>query len=362
MTILSDPATNVQVLLDNKRVPDGKGVPIDATPAVLPLGPGSYVLTVQRDGYVPWNQPVELKAGEHLTVRAKLEPLASTGFTLVSDPPGATAILDNKALDGLTPLRVESMLPGKHRIEVRSAAGQWSQEVTVEAGRMIDLHAVLGAVAVAPVAAQWSRHKPVEPAAAPPAVAKAPAPSRPRPRRWKKSRRASRSRWPPSRRSPRPSSRVAARSRASCRARRRPNRWRERTSRRRRPSRRSRPRSRRAARATTTTTATWRRRPRPSRSRRRRPSRPPPAPPSRRAASGEGSLRLGSKPWTNISIDGKDTGLHTPQLKIKLAAGSHRITLTNPQFNIKETFSVEIKAGAEETVIKDLRQNNDDSD
>ena len=74
-------------------------------------------------------------------------------------------------------------------------------------------------------------------------------------------------------------------------------------------------------------------------------------------------MRLGSKPWTNISVDGKDTGLHTPQTKIKLGAGSHRITLTNPQFNIKETFSVDVKAGETETVIKDLRpQNNDDSD
>jgi hypothetical protein len=83
---------------------------------------------------------------------------------------------------------------------------------------------------------------------------------------------------------------------------------------------------------------------------------PPPKP------AGEGYLRLGSKPWTFITVDGKDTGLHTPQTQMKLPAGSHRITLTNPQFNIKETFSVEVKAGETVTVTKDLRQQGADTD
>jgi hypothetical protein len=79
------------------------------------------------------------------------------------------------------------------------------------------------------------------------------------------------------------------------------------------------------------------------------------------AAAGEGYLRIGSKPWTNIAVDGKDTGLHTPQTKMKLPVGSHRISLTNPQFNIKETFSVDSRVDQTETVIKDLRpQGSDD--
>ena len=36
---------------------------------------------------------------------------------------------------------------------------------------------------------------------------------------------------------------------------------------------------------------------------------------------GEGWLRLGSKPWTNIVVDGKETGLHTPQTHLKLGRG-----------------------------------------
>jgi hypothetical protein len=80
------------------------------------------------------------------------------------------------------------------------------------------------------------------------------------------------------------------------------------------------------------------------------------------AGGGEGYLRLNSKPWTNITVEGKDTGLHTPQTRLKIGAGSHRITLTNPQFGIKETFSVDVKSGETETVIKDLRPQSNDSD
>jgi hypothetical protein len=80
------------------------------------------------------------------------------------------------------------------------------------------------------------------------------------------------------------------------------------------------------------------------------------------SGGGDGYLRLGSKPWTNISVDGKESGLHTRQTQMKLSAGSHRITLSNPQFNIKETFSVDIKAGETATVIKDLRSQGQDSD
>src|SRR6185312_8781593 len=80
--------------------------------------------------------------------RITLDPLASgTGFTLVSDPPGAQALLDGRALEGVTPLKVQSVMPGKHKIEVKTAAGSWTQEVTIEAGKMLDVRATVGALA-----------------------------------------------------------------------------------------------------------------------------------------------------------------------------------------------------------------------
>ncbi len=70
-------------------------------------------------------------------------------------------------------------------------------------------------------------------------------------------------------------------------------------------------------------------------------------------AKGSGTLLLGSKPPCDIYIDGKDTGMQTPQRDIKLSAGKHRITLVNNEFGIKETFTVDIKADAVEKQIKD---------
>ncbi len=71
------------------------------------------------------------------------------------------------------------------------------------------------------------------------------------------------------------------------------------------------------------------------------------------AASGSGTLTLGSKPVCDIFIDGSATGQHTPQRDIKLPSGPHRITLVNNEFGIKETFTVTIKADGAEKMIKD---------
>ncbi|HEX3760296.1 MAG TPA: serine/threonine-protein kinase [Kofleriaceae bacterium] len=106
------------------------------------------------------------------------------------------------------------------------------------------------------------------------------------------------------------------------------------------------------------------------------PAPPPPSPPSHASApdprprrtgessapaaddgdvkgKAQGVLVLGSKPPCDIAIDGSTTGLHTPQKEIKLPVGRHRITLTNAEFGINETFTVDIKADAPEKLIKD---------
>ena len=64
-------------------------------------------------------------------------------------------------------------------------------------------------------------------------------------------------------------------------------------------------------------------------------------------------LVLGSKPPCDIAIDGVATPLHTPQKEIKLSVGRHRITLTNGEFGINETFTVDIKPDVPEKLIKD---------
>jgi hypothetical protein len=63
---------------------------------------------------------------------------------------------------------------------------------------------------------------------------------------------------------------------------------------------------------------------------------------------------ISSKPPCEIVIDGRATGLTTPQRAISLSAGSHRITLRNGEKSIRKTLTVQIAANATEKVIEDL--------
>jgi hypothetical protein len=79
------------------------------------------------------------------------------------------------------------------------------------------------------------------------------------------------------------------------------------------------------------------------------------APPKATATGGgSGVLALGAKPPCDIFIDGKNTGLTTPQRALKVPAGAHRITLVNREHKITESFSVNVKAGDTTKVVKDL--------
>jgi len=81
--------------------------------------------------------------------------------------------------------------------------------------------------------------------------------------------------------------------------------------------------------------------------------------PARQAAdpagsAGEGRLKISIKPPCEILIDGKPTGLITPQTSIALSAGTHRITLVNREKDIRKTVSVQISASATEKIIEDF--------
>jgi hypothetical protein len=81
---------------------------------------------------------------------------------------------------------------------------------------------------------------------------------------------------------------------------------------------------------------------------------PKPAATPAPAAVAEGTLMIASKPPCEIIIDGKPTGLVTPQRSITLPAGSHRVTLVNATENINKTIAIQITAGTPTKVIQDL--------
>jgi hypothetical protein len=79
-----------------------------------------------------------------------------------------------------------------------------------------------------------------------------------------------------------------------------------------------------------------------------------PEPVAKANTGGEGTLMISSKPPCEIVIDGKATGLTTPQRSIPLPAGTHKITLVNSAEGIKKTVSVQITADKPTKVIQDF--------
>ena len=70
--------------------------------------------------------------------------------------------------------------------------------------------------------------------------------------------------------------------------------------------------------------------------------------------TGDGVLMIASKPPCEIYVDGKATGLTTPQKAIALPAGTHKITFVNSAESIKKTVSVSITADKSTKLIQDL--------
>jgi PEGA domain len=70
--------------------------------------------------------------------------------------------------------------------------------------------------------------------------------------------------------------------------------------------------------------------------------------------AGSGVLMISSKPPCAIFVDGRATGLTTPQRSMTLPAGNHQITLVNKERNIKKTVPVQITTDKTTKLTRDL--------
>jgi hypothetical protein len=59
--------------------------------------------------------------------------------------------------------------------------------------------------------------------------------------------------------------------------------------------------------------------------------------------SGYGILVVDSAPWCNMMVDGRPRG-PTPA-RLQLEAGKHEVLLSNDEFKIRHSFSVDVEAG-----------------
>jgi hypothetical protein len=75
--------------------------------------------------------------------------------------------------------------------------------------------------------------------------------------------------------------------------------------------------------------------------------------PVSRTDVGTGKLRINSRPWSQVYVDGRLIG-NTPRTDVVLSAGVHTVTLIAPDFGYKRVLSIPIKHGEMVTKIVDL--------
>jgi hypothetical protein len=71
------------------------------------------------------------------------------------------------------------------------------------------------------------------------------------------------------------------------------------------------------------------------------------------AVAGGGTLRVNSRPWSQVFVDGKLVG-NTPQLGISLAAGSHKLKLVSPDLGLTKQLTVKVDKGKTTTKVVNL--------
>jgi serine/threonine protein kinase len=132
------------VLVDNTKM--GSHSPVS-----LERPPGSYTLSVTRDGYDRNDQNVAVHAGQPVSLAVTLEPSPDTGFELTSEPPGGLVWLDGSAIKGAsgqqarTDFRAFRIAPGHHVLEIKgeNRFKPWRQDVEVEPNAIQKVHAML---------------------------------------------------------------------------------------------------------------------------------------------------------------------------------------------------------------------------
>jgi hypothetical protein len=82
-------------------------------------------------------------------------------------------------------------------------------------------------------------------------------------------------------------------------------------------------------------------------------SAPPPAAPASAGKGAPGTLRINSRPWSQVFIDGRLIG-NTPQMAVSVPAGRYTVRLSNPELGMSKTITIQIAAGELVTRIETL--------
>jgi serine/threonine protein kinase len=262
---------------------DGKAI-VGSSPFVVNQVVPSvqHEVIVSKTGYRSWSTQFELQAGETMQLPSvNLEGIES-GFALDSVPSGATVFVDSKRLQQATPVRVADLGPGDHQIRLEAQGySPWESQLHVTPGTVLDLPTAQ-LIAHAETEAPRGSAYPSSQAAKPPVAPTAPRVARATPPVMSATRAA-----PPPRPTPAPAPEPEAQEEAPA---------------------------------------------------------PPKAAPAESASGGTGTLRVQTRPWSKVLVDGRMLGT-TPLMNVPLSAGHHTLTFVNDDFGIRKSVKVQIEAG-----------------
>ncbi|MFO0686326.1 MAG: PEGA domain-containing protein [Sandaracinus sp.] len=141
----------------------GATVVIDGQPAGAPLGslpvrvdslpPGRHQIVAQHEGYVQFEQWVDVQGGQTVRVTAMLERAApTTGSILVdADVRGAPIFLDGQSTGMATTTVIDNVPVGNHTVEIRAdGLPPYTQTIIVQQGLRAEVHATIRPVSTAP--------------------------------------------------------------------------------------------------------------------------------------------------------------------------------------------------------------------
>ncbi|MFH1130526.1 MAG: protein kinase [Pseudomonadota bacterium] len=270
-------------------------------PEIQGIEPGIHVLTIRKSGFETWEQSVVVKANETIQIEPKLEPVANAKIELRSRPSKGEVFLDGRKLEGKTPMRITNVVPGQHRLEIYHSSGYqaWVQQIELHPDELFKIDAEL-LPRQAEVVEAGELPKPKLGVVAKQPIAAKETKSTTDSVVPKKPKQVSRTTEVPEQ----PPLLPPKRTKVSVTE------------------------------------------------REDRTIIPPKPEPEIRKPEGTGNLMVNSNPWATILIDGKETGLTTPQRRILLPAGSHRITLRNEKFGIDQTYTVTILADQVTKLVK----------
>ncbi len=134
ISVMSEP-TKAKIYLDSKDVGTTHNI-------IRSVAPGTHEVEVKMDGYEVWRELVDIEAGKHRALTARLNAKAGS-ISIESEPANSKIYLDGVDI-GKTPETITDLEPGKYKVEVKMDGYEvWHENVELDSGKHEALTAIL---------------------------------------------------------------------------------------------------------------------------------------------------------------------------------------------------------------------------